>query len=376
MAVGDLNVTMAGDCRFDVENGNRDYADDAIGVWLQESAGYFREVAYEGFSRAGRRAGKIRFLSAIDHALCDLSPVNLIDFKPTARLRGRPTDPGALSDHVPLLVRFPVDRGRPLGRRGWLAWLFKAPEFSAAVPGLRLSVEGMRADVEYARGMLQAAAERALLACSVRAATSDEEKRYWWLIACRARRRGGQRGVRRACMAHPSLRAILFESIGDVGAELHEHVRALADSVAAAGLASAAGPRDVEVRTSRNLHLAQVWRRGCSRVSFRRSQGGSRWAAVAWGSGREAVPLTLEERFRRQRHVDGAGGPLPRPRARRPAGRYSAPCRLHWWGFAWAPRLASWAGWSAVRGMGGRGARVRGGVRLVPSPGMGGRRDV
>lgn len=123
-------------------------------------------------------------------------------------------------------------------------------------------------DIEYARSMLQAATERALSACAVHAAESDEEKRYFGLIACRARRRGDQEGIRCACTACPALRAILSASGGDAGIGLHGHVRVLADSVVAAGFASSAAPRDVEVKSSRNLQLARVWRRACSRVSF------------------------------------------------------------------------------------------------------------
>lgn len=72
LALGDFNVTLPGDYRLDLADGGRDYTDDPIGAWIQENFGDFWEVGYEGFSRAGRRDGRVRFLSALDHVLCDL----------------------------------------------------------------------------------------------------------------------------------------------------------------------------------------------------------------------------------------------------------------------------------------------------------------
>lgn len=81
----------------------------------RESAREVRqERACEGFRRTGRRDGRIKFLSALAHALCDMTSVDLIDIGLSARLRGRPIDPVALPDHVSLLVRVLVDRGRPV----------------------------------------------------------------------------------------------------------------------------------------------------------------------------------------------------------------------------------------------------------------------
>lgn len=135
VAVGDSNLTRPGDCRIDVRDGSREYVDDPFGVWLQESFGDYREVGYSGFSWAGRRDGHIRFLSALDHLLCDMPPVDLVDMRPDARLVGRPPDPAVLPDHVPLLVRFPRDSGRPAARRGWPTWVLMSPEFQDAVAG-------------------------------------------------------------------------------------------------------------------------------------------------------------------------------------------------------------------------------------------------
>lgn len=101
----------------------RSYVGDVAGavVWC------YRELAYEEYTRVGRREGKIRFLSAIGNVLCDLLPVNRMDIQQSARLRGRPTEALALPDHVPLLACLPVDRSRPAVRWGWPAWVFKAP---------------------------------------------------------------------------------------------------------------------------------------------------------------------------------------------------------------------------------------------------------
>lgn len=52
----DFSITFPGNSRLDVLDGDRDYADDPLGVWLQEALGDFREIGNEGFSRAGRHS--------------------------------------------------------------------------------------------------------------------------------------------------------------------------------------------------------------------------------------------------------------------------------------------------------------------------------
>lgn len=65
--------------------------------------------------QAGARASPAFFLLSID--LCGLSPVDLINIKPSARLWGRPTGACAHSDQIALLARTPNARERLMGRR-------------------------------------------------------------------------------------------------------------------------------------------------------------------------------------------------------------------------------------------------------------------
>lgn len=187
MLLGDLNVTMPGECRLDVLSDARDFSGASGSRIISATIGNSPLKASAGQAGAMVASGLI---SAFDHAFCDMAPVDLIDIRPSARLLGRPTDPDAVSDHVPLLVRIPADRGRLAGRRGWPAWVFRTAEFAQTVASLRLSSTGMATDIEYARAMLQAAAARALESCALRPATTDEERLYWGFLSCRAQRRG------------------------------------------------------------------------------------------------------------------------------------------------------------------------------------------
>lgn len=78
----------------------------------------------------------------------------------------------------------------------------------------------------------------------------------------------GPRGVHRACKAYPESRAFFEDEGYTEGAMLHEDVRALADGLAAAGLPSTSGPRDVDERATRSLHRVRVWRCAFSLVSL------------------------------------------------------------------------------------------------------------
>lgn len=175
LALDCLSASMPDDGRFDLADGARDYP---IGVWLQEVFRDSCQVAHEGCSRpVGGRAGFVfDLLWTILSAICHRSPSST-----SSRRRNSPGSSRTQvhSDHVPLSVRVPVDLGRPLGRRGWPAWLFQTAEFVAAVARLRLSDVGMATDLEYARGMLQAAAARELPACALSEARTDEERLYW-----------------------------------------------------------------------------------------------------------------------------------------------------------------------------------------------------
>lgn len=106
--------------------------------------------------------------------------------------------------------------------------------------------------------MWQAAASRALVACSARAAADDEQGVYWSLSACRAVRQGDSAAF---CALVYLFLDTFAESvaIGDSGA-LMAHASSVASREAEARLAFSGGTADVEVRTTRILHHCRVWR--------------------------------------------------------------------------------------------------------------------
>ncbi len=101
-------------------------------------------------------AGVIRRLAAIDHILCDMLPFDLVDLHPVAFAVGRITDPHAVSDHCPVVLRFPRLGGRPSGHRGWPTWLMDTDDCKAEVGGPDID-EARLKGIVYAKGMLQAA---------------------------------------------------------------------------------------------------------------------------------------------------------------------------------------------------------------------------
>ena len=206
IALGDFNLTLPGDYRLDISNDTRDYATDSLGTWLHSEMGDFRAVGYEGFSRAGRSGGVLRYFSAIDLVLSDLRPLDLIDIRPSAHTLGKISDPLAVSDHIPVIATFPQLGPRPASRRGWPKWLFNTSEFQDAIAGPNIKEKYLNENIDYARGMLQATCSRALAACSRRPASSDAERLHWALVAMRALRDGSVEVTRRACLAVPELR--------------------------------------------------------------------------------------------------------------------------------------------------------------------------
>ncbi len=75
IAMGDLNATFPCDHRLDLTKRSKEFNDDQIGAWIQSEFVDFRALDYEGYSRADRHLGAVKYLSATDHVLCDLHPI-------------------------------------------------------------------------------------------------------------------------------------------------------------------------------------------------------------------------------------------------------------------------------------------------------------
>ncbi len=97
-AAGDLNLIFPGGFRLDIATDTRDFTEDPLGNWLQNTLGNFRTIGYDGFSCAGRAGGRIHHLAAFDRTLCDLHPLDLVDVHAIARVLGKVTDSFAVSD--------------------------------------------------------------------------------------------------------------------------------------------------------------------------------------------------------------------------------------------------------------------------------------
>lgn len=278
---------------YDVVNCGRDYSDDLVGAWLQESFGVYQEIEDEDYSLAGWQDGRIRccLKSTMFSATC-----LQLTFSTLSHLRPCEGDP-----QTPMLLRTvycywralrSTEGGRWDGEDGQRVFV-QALGFGVELGRMPLSDDGMAHDFENAGGMLQDAATRTLTACSLR--STVKAMRRSCIGGCWHTALGVgviSRSLRRALKAYPMLR-VLIDQAGNVeGDSLHEHVRALADGPAA-GLGSSSGPRDLEVRAGRSLYLVRIWRRRASRSRLLKQ--GPHGTPLY----REDVARALRERWRR-----------------------------------------------------------------------------
>jgi endonuclease/exonuclease/phosphatase family metal-dependent hydrolase len=310
LLMGDFNITLPGDSRLDLENGELQHAEDLLGRWFTTSFPGLTSIDHPGFTRCGYAHGVPRYLSTLDYIMTDMPRAEVLDRHPIGHAIGDPAVQTNPSDHIPLAAVFHLCHSTPPNRKSFPSWLTKHPFFLEEVQAIAARSEFSVAsppELDDLVELLTVAGIRAQARLRALPPSGLDARLHWTLLAIRGLRMSRHAVVVKALGAYPALSqwiivpagARFYQEADRLG--LHEHGRHLA------GLVEDEVLRNTPVGAARSRAADRFIRRA---ALWKKHQGRARFSGIRGADG--FLPASAEGAAQLLRDHWGAvfaGGP-------------------------------------------------------------------
>jgi exonuclease III len=233
--MGDFNFVPSDEARFQLEECRDASGDTKLALSFESLFGDFTELHQAGYTRRQVINNKLTTLSRLDRIYTNMQPCLLQDLKIHTHTVGYITNPGNISDHIPVHTRLSPPQQGPHAQFRLCSWTLRHPEFTATTRDLLdtcvLPDSGL-ASLGVLREVLQATAMAVKALGGAEGASTIPQKLYWSILAMRGGRDRVHAWVSRAVDAYPKLLEWCspFPASVTHPHELHSHITELSNN--------------------------------------------------------------------------------------------------------------------------------------------------